>query len=204
MKKKRYPLVSIIVPHQQSRTDQYIKNYYNQSYPNFEIIVKSGHNINANKLRNEGAKLAKGEYLFFCDDDLILSKNCIKIMVKTLRGTPHSICYCNYNRIGLVNGIFKSQTWNIAKLIRGNYISAMSLIRAKGFCGWDESLNRLQDWDVWLTMASQNKTGIWIDKCLFTAVYDNTGISVKGQEDYQQSYNIITDKHKQFIHKLQQ
>ena len=49
------------------------------------------------------------------------------------------------------------------------YIHTMSLIRANDFPkhGWDENIKKLQDWDLWLTMSSQGKKGIFIDKFLF-------------------------------------
>ena len=48
----------------------------------------------------------------------------------------------------------------------------MSLIRRKDFpqSGWDESIKKLQDWDLWLQMLSEGKTGLWIPQVLFTII----------------------------------
>jgi hypothetical protein len=45
----------------------------------------------------------------------------------------------------------------------------MSLIRRSDFpeTGWDESIKKLQDWDLWLTMLEQGHVGLWINKILF-------------------------------------
>ena len=41
------------------------------------------------------------------------------------------------------------------------YIHTMSLIKKEDYpeTGWDESIAKLQDWDLWLTMSEQNKKG---------------------------------------------
>ena len=46
-----------------------------------------------------------------------------------------------------------------------------SFIRREHFSsvGWDESIKKLQDWDLWLTMLEQGHTGIWIGQILFKA-----------------------------------
>ena len=46
----------------------------------------------------------------------------------------------------------------------------MALIRREDFpaTGWDESLKKFQDWDLWLTMLSLGKIGYFIPQVLFT------------------------------------
>jgi hypothetical protein len=50
------------------------------------------------------------------------------------------------------------------------YIHTSALIRRTHFPRFDESLKRLQDWDLWLTMLEEGHMGIWVDKVLFTAL----------------------------------
>jgi len=45
----------------------------------------------------------------------------------------------------------------------------MALIKRADFPvgGWDESIKKFQDWDLWLTMLNAGKSGVWVDKVLF-------------------------------------
>ncbi len=65
--------------------------------------------------------------------------------------------------------LFRLWPFDEKRLCRMPYIMTSSLVRAKDFPGFDEGVQRLQDWDVWLTMLEQGKKGIWIPRVLFTA-----------------------------------
>lgn len=93
----------------------------------------------------------------------------------------------------MVNGKHGAIAWDYELLKQCNYISMCSLVRAKDFPGLDESIYRLKDWDVWLTMAENGCTGAWVDKCLFTAYFDIDGIS--SHSDNGEASNIIKTKH---------
>ncbi|HPD18153.1 MAG: glycosyltransferase [Candidatus Goldbacteria bacterium] len=67
-------MISIIVPTvDMSREKQILKNVGNCGD---EVIIVQGRNPSAQ--RNEGIKRAKGDVLFFCDDDSVLFKECFK------------------------------------------------------------------------------------------------------------------------------
>ena len=99
------PLVSVIIPtnNRNQKLLECIKTVLNNTYKNIEIIIINDAPENAvynhikdypvkfiqNKkrmfaayCRNKGAKIARGKLLFFVDDDNILDKSCIKIMVE--------------------------------------------------------------------------------------------------------------------------
>jgi hypothetical protein len=48
------------------------------------------------------------------------------------------------------------------------YIHTSSLIRRADFPGFDETLKKFQDWDLWLSIAESGGKGVWIDKMLFS------------------------------------
>jgi len=93
------------------------------------------------------------------------------------------------------------------------YITTTSLIRAKDFPGFDESLKKFQDWDLWLTMLEQGKIGVWIPEVLFSAKPRKAGISTwlpsfihkipwpifgwmpREVENYQKAKRVIEEKH---------
>jgi hypothetical protein len=51
------------------------------------------------------------------------------------------------------------------------------LIRRTDFSGFDESLTKFQDWDLWLTMAEQGKKGVWINRELYRIEPRKQGLS---------------------------
>jgi hypothetical protein len=48
------------------------------------------------------------------------------------------------------------------------YIHTTSLIRRDHFVGFDPSLKRFQDWDLWLTMMEKGDHGYYLPEILFT------------------------------------
>lgn len=132
----------------------------------FEIKVFNQVNQGAPAARNRGAKEARGEYLFFCDADAILRANALEEMMSALTLNP-TVGYA-YSSFLWGRKLFKIGPFDAEKLKREPYIHTMSLIRREIFPGWDESIKKFQDWDLWLTVLESGYTGIWIDKVLFT------------------------------------
>jgi hypothetical protein len=58
--------------------------------------------------------------------------------------------------------------FSVEEFYRRNLSSTMALIRRAKFPGFDESLSRLQDWDLWLTMIEAGGRGIYCNKLMFT------------------------------------
>jgi len=139
-----------------------IKNYESR-FKNFKFINQE--NLGSNPARNRGAREAKGEYLLFCDADIEMLPDMLEIMLKTLKNNPDAgFAYSSF-KYGLKT--FKLGPYDADKLRRMPYIHSTSLIKAACFPGWDESIKRLQDWDLWLAMLKQGHSGVWIDKVLF-------------------------------------
>ncbi|MDD4901846.1 MAG: glycosyltransferase family A protein [Patescibacteria group bacterium] len=131
-------------------------------------------NKGAPNARNHGFQASKGDYLFFCDADVVLDRNCFWEMINALKNHPEAaFVYCSFK---WGDKLFKLQDFDAKKLRQMPYISTMSMIRAKNFpiTGWDENLKKFQDWDLWLTISEQGDKGIWIDKPLFSACTGGT------------------------------
>lgn len=198
-------LVSIIIPcyNAEKTLEKTLESIFNQTYRNYEIIaVNDGstdetlnilnnyknkitiinqENKGASAARNCGFKESKGQYLLFCDADVILKPTIIEKMVKTLMEHPiASYCYCNF-RFGWHT--FKLFPFDEEKLKKENYISMMSLIRREHFLGFDESLKRFQDWDLWKRMLDKGYKGIWYPEFLFSAPMKKGGISKDSWKD---------------------
>ena len=116
--------------------------------------------------RNRGFDESRGAYVLFCDADIIMKPDMLEKMAKALdENSEVSYVYSSFKF-----GWKKFQLWKFdaEKLKQMPYIHTTSLIRREHFPGWDPTLKRLQDWDLWLTMLEQGHTGKWIPEVLFT------------------------------------
>lgn len=146
------------------RAKQYEKKFKVQS---LSYKVLSQPNQGAPAARNRGWKEARGDCLLFCDADARLAPKALEEMLKILNQYPEiSFVYSNF-QWGRKH--FKLFPFNKEKLKQMPYIHTMSLIRACDFPsgGWDETIKKFQDWDLWLTMAEQGCKGYWLNKTLF-------------------------------------
>jgi len=182
----------VIIPNKKGR--KIITDLSKQTFTDYELIVVEDRLLKGQSWAlNRGIGYASGKHLMFLDDDLILEDTLLEFLYKAIIGTKHSIAYCNYKMDGVMRGTHSAVEWSYDILKKHNYISGCSLVVAKHFPGWDESIKRLKDWDVWLTMAGQGRTGVWVDKVLFTAIFYKDGIS--SFSDGGEAEKIVRKKH---------
>ncbi len=127
-------MISIIIPvyNQSKKLDKCLSSIAGQTYNNYEIIVVNDRstdrlswvrdkykkrfgislewinnqsNHGAPYSRNKGARKSKGEFLLFCDADIILRADMLKLMLEKLRENPEaSYAYSSF-RYGRKNFI---------------------------------------------------------------------------------------------------
>lgn len=115
--------------------------------------------------RNVGAAQAHGTFLLFCDADVIAYPQMLSRMREALRIHPHvSYAYSAF-RWGWKR--FPAKPFDATLLRSQNFINTNSLIRKQDFSGFDPSLRRFQDWDLWLTLLEQGHEGVAIGNELF-------------------------------------
>lgn len=130
------------------------------------MSIRHETNRGANAARNTGWKIAKGEHLFFCDADIVLRSNALQTLADALKQNSNaSYAYSSF-RFGWKR--FSSFPFDANRLRKMPYIHTTSLIRREHFPGFDETIKRFQDWDLYLTMLEQGYTGVWVPEILFT------------------------------------
>jgi len=130
---------------------------------NVRVITQQ--NRGAAVARNAGAASARGEFLLFCDADVILEPHALATFVRLLELHPdRDIAYSAFH-LGWRS--FHRLEFDPERLRRHNYINTVSLLRASAFPGFDETLHRYQDWDLWLTMSERGAKGIGTNQYLF-------------------------------------
>lgn len=160
-------------------------------FPNVRFIRKE--HAGAPAARNRGFRESTGAYVLFCDSDVMLNPRMIERMLTTLELKPDaSYAYCSF-RFGWRT--FDLFDFDDERLKQSNFICTMSLIRRKDFPGFDESLKRLQDWDLWLTMLEQGNRGVWVPARLFSSSVGKKGISARLKTPPAEAVRIVRTKH---------
>ncbi len=121
-----YTKISIIVPVYNAKKilRHNLEHIFAFDYPNYEVIVvddcsvdsstqiidefpciqvKNKQKMGAGFSRNVGAKMAKGEILFFIDADVLPEKNCLSEVIKS---------FINFPDVVAVNGIYSKESAN--------------------------------------------------------------------------------------------
>ncbi len=231
------PLISVIIPSYQhaSTLVACLESVLSQTYAPIEIVlVDDGSNdvtaevvkpylnrINyiyqqnrgGNRARNVGYKASKGEYVIFTDADVVMESTMLQTMFDQL--ATNSAVSFSYSAFRFGWKHFSSYPFNAERLRQMNYIHTTSLMRRHAFPGFDETLKRFQDWDVWLTIVERGGSGIFICEELFKITDDRKrkGISEwrpsilykipwrligwkpPSIKRYEEAKKIITDKH---------
>ena len=125
-------------------------------------------NRGAGAARNRGFQESKGEYVIFWDADTVAEPEMLEKMATQLLQHPEASYAYSQFKFGWKT--MRSQPFNIGDLKKCNYIDTTSLLRREDFFGFDESLKRFQDWDLWLTLLEKGKKGIFIPEVLFKKI----------------------------------
>ncbi len=185
--------ISIIIPfyNQSKKILDCLESIKKQTFKNFEVIVVNDgskdikhidlvrqiknnisfarclyqENQGAPSARNKGFSESNGKYIIFCDADIVMKPDMLEKMAFILDKNPE-VSYV-YSSFKFGWKIFKLWEFDAQKLHEMPYIHTTSMIRREHFPGFDESFERFQDWDLWLTMLENGFMGKWINETLF-------------------------------------
>ncbi len=167
-------------------------------------------NQGAPKARNAGFDVSSGEYVIFLDNDVVMAPDMLDKMYSAIQSSQVDFVYSSF-QYGWK--IIKSLEFSIDALRKINYIHTSSLVRRSSFPRFDESLEKFQDWDLWLTIVAQGGVGKNIDDKLFKIIDTNGtmstwwpafvyklpwpvfGFTPKSIKKYFQALDIIKEKH---------
>ncbi len=114
--------------------------------------------------RNRGFRESTGDLVMFCDADAFLRPDALEKLEFALESEPEAAyAYASF-RFGWKK--FPLGPFDPERLKKHNYIHTGSLIRREKFPGFDETLKRFQDWDLWLTMLERGDAGVWVPELL--------------------------------------
>ncbi len=189
----KVPIITVVIPIRETDTAEVtLLSLASQTFQDFETIVVPDEGKGANR----GFEDIKSEFVLFSDNDINWKTQALETLYNVLQATPRA-SYA-YGRYKLGSDVWSHQPWDPLALKRMNYISTMSLIRTAdlrllGDSPWDESIKRLQDWDLWLSLLDKGKRGVYVDDLIFETPLKE-GISHGGQ-NYLDSILIVRQKH---------
>jgi glycosyltransferase involved in cell wall biosynthesis len=189
------PLVSIVIPcfNEEQFLAQAVDSALSQTYPNAETIVvddgstdrsveiaqrfgtrvqiRSKANGGLSSARNCGIDAANGVYLVFLDGDDRLLPDFVEKTAAVLEGDPNAaFAYTQMRHFGRESKVSEAPEYSVDELVRGNFVSATSLIRSNVAreVRFDERLRSgWEDWDFFLTLAERGYSGHRVDEALF-------------------------------------
>jgi len=229
------PKISVIIPaYQHADTiTACIDSVLNQTFTDIEIIVvdDGSTDATANRLRpylgriryvrtenagapaarNAGFRLSAGMFVIFCDADIIMRPDMLATLHDALRAHPDAAYAYSGFRFGW--GRMRPISFDPERLRRMNFIHTSSLIRRESFPGFDESLKKFQDWDLWLTILQGGGVGVVVPEFLFTAkprrdgmsywvprifyspLFEAFGVTLRTVARYREAAEVIARKH---------
>ncbi len=186
--------ITIVIPCRLPvRADITIESLRGQTFRDFSaILVADMEGRGAPWARNQGASLAQTEFILFSDDDIYWKSHALRSLLDTLRTHPEASY--SYGAYEMDARLQCDQEFDANLLRKRNFISTMSLIRTVHFPGFDERIQRLQDWDLWLTMLEQAKMGAYCGKVIFSTNV-RSGITYGSGITYPEAAAIVKRKH---------
>lgn len=185
-------MISVIIPTYNNATflDQCLAGVFAQTFKNIEVIVVDDGSSNPDDViaviskytgiqliqqknhgaphaRNTGFNASKGDEVIFLDSDAVMHPSMLQVLHDALTDSDAGYAYSQFKH---GHKVFRSHEFDSELLSRQNYIHTSALIRRTVFPGFDESLKKFQDWDLWLTLAKNGHSGIFINQILFRVV----------------------------------
>jgi hypothetical protein len=190
----REDAVTVVIPcRPDDKPTEAIESLMAGTFPSLEfVVVVDDQGRGQSWARNRGLDLAQTRYVLFSDYDIRWRPEAVEQMWTALRrqqleedeGKPadpwrtgyayssfvwlHHPMRGEYRKVPLLE---LGEEWDWATLKTRNFISTMALVDKQAMLRaglrFDESLRRLEDWDLWLQFGSAGYRGEWTGGVLF-------------------------------------
>lgn len=172
-------------------TEEIIKSFPQVKYT---VIDHGG----ACKARNEGFKMSSGRYVIFSDADVYWRPGILRVFHDEFLKTPDmGILYGGFRWTDMEGGHLPHE-FDEHLITVSNFIDTGNPVKrewVEKVGGWDESLKRWQDWDLWLRIVKAGAKGRRIPEITRDTDSPNRD-SISGQDNYVSTYKIVRERNK--------
>lgn len=224
------PLLSVIIPcfNYGQYLEEAIDSVLASTFQNFEIIVVDDgstdlatieilKNLNKPKTkiihqknqglataRNSGIKIAQGKYILPLDADDTIEPTYIEKCLEILESQPEiGFVYSWVQKFGDDNTIWRTEEFDLNKLLRYNHISVSSIFRHEGWeavGGYNPNMKfGYEDWDFWLSLAEAGWRGRLIKESLFLHRRHGKTMTHDAKEKYDYLIKQLQENHKELF-----
>lgn len=123
--------------------------------------------------RNTGFAQSTGDMVMFLDADGELRQDGLALLEQALQKHPEAAFSYPAFRFG--GKIFRPGPFDSAALAQRNRIHTSALIRRSAFPGFDPTLTKFQDWDLWLQIIDRGGVGVYVPELLLSFEERRTG-----------------------------
>ncbi len=160
--------------------------------------------------RNTGIRASRGRYIAYLDDDDLFYPDHLDTLVRFLEAGNHKVAYTDAYRAHQVkqNGAYVvvnrdvpySFDFDYERILETNFVPVLCFVHARscidtvGF--FDESLKRLEDWDLWIRMSRKYRfEHIRKITCEFSWREDGSSMSSARDQEFAVARTYIADKY---------
>lgn len=233
---KEQPLISFVMPvyNDGDSVEKAIDSIFDSNWPNIEVVavndgstddslkvlnkLKKKHkrltvltqeNKGACVARNEGAKVAKGQYLAWLPADAKIYPHTIRAWMETFQRHDVDFVYGGYRFVDaegntMIN--YMGDALDPYQLEVSNYIDGSFPIKTETFWRiakemgqdglWDPNVKSLQDWDFWLSVVRHGGKGFYFRDLFFeTTIPHPGGLSYDSHNNWIARTEAIKIKH---------
>lgn len=167
----------------------------------FPIKYVYHENMGVVKTRNRALDEVTGDFILFLDSDDKIEKNYICELVATAQQNKADIVYCGMKKLQTNDLFLEAPSFDLNRLLEGNYIHSASLIRQKVISNvrYDLILNhdKLEDYDFFLNLIinRQAKAVANLNTYLLYRISENSRSHHKDWVSYYKTYSYIIAKY---------
>lgn len=209
VRKQTYPNIEVVIAEDGVNTAQ---KMLEEEFADLNIRYDcTGERKGRTVVGNLALSMSTGAYLNFLDDDDILFPEHVEELVNVLNGAKekaaYSIAYESVVKYDEKHRCYKErkrkiryqQPFNRTYLTFHNYIPIQSIMFSRELYeelgGFDEQLDILEDWDVWVRYSTKTDF-IYVDK--ITSLYRVPAKQIKRDADMYHVYEEVTKKFAQY------
>lgn len=199
-----YPSIEIIIVDDGSHDDSIkIGQRLSEKYPIVKAIQQKNQGPAA--ARNNGIKIATGNFILPLDADDLISTNYISRAVLEFHDETVSLVYCNAEFFGEKTGEWKLKPFSLSSLVLDNMIFCSAIFRKKDWeavGGYDERMTwGWEDWEFWISLLKNGGRVVKLPIIgFFYRVRKNSRRKSTNKEAKEKTISLINSKHKEFLY----